>query len=114
MKCRAITISMPISMPILMARASGQPQEHPFPTAQGRTGLLSDRPMTQSDAYRMIRRRAAEAGIATKIGNHSFRATGITEYLRTCAMVARSKLHSKWLIMDQPVPQASMTGARMN
>jgi integrase len=38
--------------------------------------------MTQADAYRMIRRRAAKAGIKTKIGNHSFRATGITEYLR--------------------------------
>ncbi|MGB4100688.1 MAG: tyrosine-type recombinase/integrase [Alphaproteobacteria bacterium] len=38
--------------------------------------------MTQPDAYRMIRRRAAEAGIRTKVGNHSFRATGITEYLR--------------------------------
>lgn len=53
-----------------------------FRTALGRTGLLSDRPMTQADAYRMIRRRAAEAGIFTRIGNHSFRATGITEYLR--------------------------------
>jgi site-specific recombinase XerD len=53
-----------------------------FPTAQGRTGLLSERPMSQADAYRMIRRRAIEAGIGTKIGNHSFRATGITEYLR--------------------------------
>ncbi|SEK55530.1 tyrosine-type recombinase/integrase [Nitrosovibrio tenuis] len=30
----------------------------------------------------MIRRRSAEAAIFTKIGNHSFRATGITEYLR--------------------------------
>jgi integrase len=29
----------------------------------------------------MIRRRALAAGIATKIGNHSFRATGITAYL---------------------------------
>ena len=29
----------------------------------------------------MIRRRALTAGIATKIGNHSFRATGITTYL---------------------------------
>jgi site-specific recombinase XerD len=53
-----------------------------FPTALGRTGLLSTRPMTQDNAYRMIGRRAVEAGIATKIGNHSFRATGITEYLR--------------------------------
>jgi integrase len=38
--------------------------------------------MSQADAYRMIRRRAADAGIRTKIGCHTFRATGITEYLR--------------------------------
>ena len=43
---------------------------------------LSNRPMTQADAYRMIRRRSVEASIITKIGDHSFRATGITEYLR--------------------------------
>jgi hypothetical protein len=30
----------------------------------------------------MIGRRAAAAGIATKLGNHSFRATGITAYLK--------------------------------
>ena len=30
----------------------------------------------------MIRRRAAQAGIKTKIGCHSFRATGITNYLK--------------------------------
>jgi integrase len=30
----------------------------------------------------MIQRRAADAGIATRIGNHSFRATGITAYLK--------------------------------
>jgi site-specific recombinase XerD len=53
-----------------------------FRTAPRRSGYLSDRPMSQADAYRMIRRRSAEASIFTKIGNHSFRATGITEYLR--------------------------------
>ncbi|MBX3307668.1 MAG: tyrosine-type recombinase/integrase [Nitrospira sp.] len=53
-----------------------------FRTMHGRTGQLSDKPMTQTDAYRMVRRRATEVGIRTKIGNHSFRATGITEYLR--------------------------------
>ena len=58
------------------------PKAHLFPTAHWRSGILSERPMSQSDAYRMIRRRATEAGIRTKIGNHSFRATGITEYLR--------------------------------
>ena len=53
-----------------------------FPTAAGRSGRLSNRPMGQADVYRMIRRRALDAGIETKIGCHSFRATGITEYLR--------------------------------
>jgi integrase len=38
--------------------------------------------MSQSDAYRMVRRRARDAGIKTKIGNHTFRATGITAYLK--------------------------------
>jgi site-specific recombinase XerD len=36
----------------------------------------------QQDAYRMIQRRATAAGIETKIGNHTFRATGITAYLK--------------------------------
>ena len=48
-------------------------------TAPGRP--LSLEPMTQSDAWRMIRRRAGNAGIKTKIGCHTFRATGITAYL---------------------------------
>lgn len=38
--------------------------------------------MSQTDVYRMIRRRAEDAGIKTKIGCHTFRATDITEYLR--------------------------------
>jgi integrase len=53
-----------------------------FRTARGRSNELSDKPMSQMDVYRMIRRRAKDAGLRTKIGCHSFRATGITEYLR--------------------------------
>jgi integrase len=53
-----------------------------FPTLAGRNGQLTENPMSQADVYRMIRRRAATAGLRTKIGCHSFRATGITEYLR--------------------------------
>jgi len=37
--------------------------------------------MSQADAWRMIRRRAVDAGIFAPIGNHTFRATGITAYL---------------------------------
>ena len=53
-----------------------------FRSAIGRTGTLSDHPMRQADVYRMIGRRALAAEVRTKIGCHSFRATGITEYLR--------------------------------
>jgi site-specific recombinase XerD len=53
-----------------------------FCTATGRSAALSGRPMSQSDVWRMISRRAEQAGIKTKIGCHTFRATGITEYLR--------------------------------
>jgi integrase len=38
--------------------------------------------MWQQEAYPMIQRRAAAAGIKTRIGNHTFRATGITAYLK--------------------------------
>ncbi|MFG1391628.1 tyrosine-type recombinase/integrase [Xanthobacter agilis] len=53
-----------------------------FRTVARGTGHLSDRAMVQGDAHAMIRRRAAAAGIETKIGNHTFRATGITAYLK--------------------------------
>lgn len=53
-----------------------------FRTSRGHLGTaLSEQPMSQPDAWRMIRRRAAAAGIMAPIGNHSFRATGITAYL---------------------------------
>lgn len=53
-----------------------------FRSAKGRAGTLSARPMGQADVFRMIGRRTAAAAVDTKIGCHSFRATGITEYLR--------------------------------
>lgn len=53
-----------------------------FRTALGRTKKLSDVAMTRNDAFRMIRRRASDAGIEQRIGCHTFRATGITAYLQ--------------------------------
>jgi hypothetical protein len=60
------------------------------PQRVNRTVLFKDRRLLtfaictvlpQATAYAMIRRRAAAAGIAAKLGNHSFRATGITAYI---------------------------------
>jgi integrase len=53
-----------------------------FRTIGRGTGLLTRTPLPQANAYAMIGRRAAAAGIVTKLGNHSFRATGITAYLK--------------------------------
>ena len=51
-------------------------------TSRGHDGtILSDKRMGQPDAWRMIRKRAAAAGMAEEIGCHTFRATGITAYL---------------------------------
>ena len=47
--------------------------------------------MTQPDAYRMIQRRARSAGIKTRIGNHSLRATGITDYLKSAGTLEHAQ-----------------------
>ena len=67
---------------IAAADLAGDPKGYLFRTTEGQSGYLTERPMSRSDVYRMIKRRAENAGIKTKIGCHTFRATGITEYLR--------------------------------
>ena len=53
-----------------------------FRTIKRGTGQLTRTVLPQANACVMIRwRSAAGAGIATKLGSHSFRATGITAYL---------------------------------
>jgi integrase/recombinase XerD len=46
-----------------------------------RNGRLTERGLTRNDALRMVKRRAAAAGLSSKTSCHSFRATGITAYL---------------------------------
>lgn len=53
-----------------------------FRTIGRGTSRLTTTPLPQANAHAMIRRRAEAAGIMTKLGNHSFRATGITAYLK--------------------------------
>jgi integrase/recombinase XerD len=52
-----------------------------FRAAIGKTKQLSEGRMSRKDVWCMVRRRAADAGIETPIGCHTFRATGITNYL---------------------------------
>ena len=53
-----------------------------FRTIGRGTAKLTETPLPQANAYAMIRRRAKAAGIATEVGCHTFRATGITAYLK--------------------------------
>lgn len=48
----------------------------------GRRRLLTPNRMHRNDALRMIKRRALAAGVSPRICCHTFRATGITEYMR--------------------------------
>jgi integrase len=63
-----------------------------FRTSRGHDDtVLSDQRMTQVDAWRMVRKRALAAGILAPIGNHSFRATGITAYLANGGMLEHAQ-----------------------
>ena len=61
-----------------------------FRTIGRGTGELTRTSLPQANAHAMIRRRAAAAGIETRIGNHSFRATGITAYLKNGGTIERA------------------------
>lgn len=53
-----------------------------FRTQQrGRARILSNRRIDRRNALALVKRRAADAGITTELCNHSFRGTGITNYL---------------------------------
>jgi site-specific recombinase XerD len=53
-----------------------------FRTVGRGTQAMTRTALPQANAYAMVRRRAEAAGIGTRIGNHTFRATGITAYLK--------------------------------
>ncbi len=68
--------------------------DHPrsplFRTIGRGTGQLTETPLPQANAYAMVQRRTKAAGIATQIGNHTFRATGITAYLKNGGTLERA------------------------
>jgi site-specific recombinase XerD len=68
----------------------GNDKEGPLFRTTGRSTGTPHR-MTQQDAYRMIQRRAGQAGIKMRIGNHSMRATGITDYLKSAGSLSEAR-----------------------
>jgi site-specific recombinase XerD len=68
----------------------------------------------EATAHAMIGRRAASAGIETTIGNHTFRATGITAYLKnggqleTAAAMANHASTRTTQLYDRRADQVSL------
>jgi hypothetical protein len=52
-----------------------------FPASIGKTGKLSRRPLVGTDAADMLKRRLKQAGLPAPYSPHSFRATGIPNFL---------------------------------
>lgn len=72
----------PVAFPLETSPAGKTTKNRPlFLSSRGRSKTLTGNRMTRQDAWRMVKRRAKQAGVITTIGNHSFRGTGITNYL---------------------------------
>jgi site-specific recombinase XerD len=67
-----------------------EPKAFLFQTYSRATGQLTDNPLPQANAYAMIQRRAKSGGITTRVGNHTFRATGVTAYLKNGGTLERA------------------------
>jgi site-specific recombinase XerD len=74
-----------------------------FPASIGKSGKLSRRPLVRTDAADMLKRRLKQAGLPAHYSPHSFRATGITNFLenegtrvRDCTN-GQSFMHRCWL-----------------
>jgi uncharacterized protein (TIGR03437 family) len=79
-----------------------------FCSAIRKTKTLTALPLSRNDVWHMVRRRAKDAGIETAIGCHTFRATGLTDYLTNGGP---SKWPSAWPDTPTPKPPACTTGA---
>lgn len=54
-----------------------------FPSFEHKGNVLTDRPFSRVDAFAMVKRRLKNAGLPAAFSNHSFRATGITQFLES-------------------------------
>jgi site-specific recombinase XerD len=62
-----------------------------FRAIPGRGDELSSNGISRQDALRIIKRRAARAGLSAKICCHTFRATGITAYLENGGTIEKAQ-----------------------
>jgi integrase/recombinase XerD len=74
------------------AGIAADPKGPLFRSAPGTNAELTRNPLRTADVWRVIRRRAKQARIQTKIGCHTFRATGITSYLEAGGTLENAQL----------------------
>ena len=74
----------------IAAAGIGNETERPLFRTTGRSTGTPHR-LTQQDAYRLIQRHSKRAGIKTQIGNHSMRATGMTDYLKNGGSLSEAR-----------------------
>jgi site-specific recombinase XerD len=72
------------------AGLANQPKALLFQSYSRATGQLTGNPLHQANAYAMIQRRAKAVDIPTRVGNHTFRATGVTAYLKNGGTLERA------------------------
>ena len=89
----------------------GDPKGPLFRTIGRVTKQLTRTPLPQQNAYQMVRRRAKAAGIKTKLGNHSFRATGITAYLKNGGTLEKAP---RWRTTPRPARRSSTIAGAMS
>ena len=106
MPCHHNLEDLPARLSRRLRACASDPKGPLFRTIGRGTGKLTRTPLPQANAYAMIRRRAAAAGIATKIGNHSFRATGITAYLKNGGTLEKA---AAWRTMPRRARRSSTT-----
>ena len=92
MRCPATTISSTYLQDYIEAAGIAEDRKRSRSSAPstGALGTLSDRALPAQNAWEMVRRRARQAGIKTLICNHTFRATGITAYLKNGGQIEKA------------------------
>ena len=76
---------------IEVAGIAGEERGPLFRSTRGRSKVLTRQAMSSTDVLRMIKRRAAAAGLSKTTCCHTFRATGITAYLENGGSVEHAQ-----------------------
>ncbi|MFC1758594.1 tyrosine-type recombinase/integrase [Planctomycetota bacterium] len=79
-------------LPDVAGRAkAGEKKGLLFRSTRGQTRLLTERPLRRQNALDMVKRRAKDAGIQMNICNHTFRGSGITNYMKNGGSLKKAR-----------------------